>query len=387
MNFKKLFYLGLFGTTALTGCATGIGDNWYKTDTEKALLYWTVGDFNNAIQSAHHALQDNPSDPYALMVSGYSYDALGYPNQSRRYYEDLLRSETTDKGIFFAVKNMQPEPLKKAAAVRLELQEMKNRPYTEVLPDTNLNKFTDYALNQHVTTQNGDQLTLKKSEIQGGLDMLTEADRNIVERFLIFTRLRNEKYVTREEWENRRTVNLGGLLPYTLTPAGLGLDLASPGGDVIIQRLNQLRYALEMRAITPREHATEREIILEALLPSNPSKRMMSTPPPQNVLDGATALRRIETLQRLGLITKPEADAEKKAIEKLIYAKLGMSEGGEANPSAAKCIRSCLAEPAPKCPAAKPAVKKKAKLKAKPVVKSCPCPNATEEPKKEEDKK
>lgn len=379
MKIKKLLCLGLLGTTALTGCATGIGDSWYKTDTEKALLYWTVGDFNSAIQSAYHALQDNPKDPYALMVSGYSYDALGYPNQSRRYYEDLLRSEATEKGIFFAVKNMQPEPLKKAAAIRLEMQEMKNRPYTEVLPDTNLNKFNDYALNQHVTTQNGDRVTLAKSEMKGGLDMLTEADRNVVDRFLIFTRLRDEKYVTKEEWENRRTVNLGGLLPYSLTPAGLGLNLPSPGGDVIIQRLNQLRYALEMRAITPREHATEREIILEALLPSNPSKRMMPTPPPQDVLEGATALRRIETLQRVGLITPKEAESEKKAIEKLIYAKLGMSDGGEANPSAAKCIRSCLAEPAPKCPAAKPAVKKKIKKKAKPVVNACSCPAATTE--------
>ena len=109
--------------------------------------------------------------------------------------------------------------------------------------------------------------SVSRETIKGGLDMLEEGDRNLVLRFLTFNRLRDEKYVTPDEWLSRRTVNLGGLLPYTLTPAAKGLDLPAPTGDVIVGRLNALREALEMRAITPREHAAEREIILEALLP------------------------------------------------------------------------------------------------------------------------
>ena len=222
----------------------------------------------------------------------------------------------------------------------------------------------------------------EQETIKGGLDMLEEGDRNIVLRFLIFTRLRDEKYVTPDEWLSRRTVNLGGLLPYTLTPAAKGLDLPSPTGDVIVGRLNALREALEMRAITPREHAAEREIILEALLPSNPFYRMDAVPPPRDILEGATALRRIEMLQNLGLITPEEAKKEKDAIEKLTYAKIGMSGGdGKPNEAAAKCIQKCLSAPATPCPAAaKPAAKpaaKKAKAKkaaVAPVKKKSACP-------------
>ena len=208
--------------------------------------------------------------------------------------------------------------------------------------------------------------------------MLNEGDRNIVMRFLTFKRLRDERYVTEQEWLNRRTVNLGGLLPYTLTPAGLGLDLPAPDGNVIVERLDALRNALEMRAITPREHAAEREIILEALLPSNPFYRMNPKAPPKDILEAATALRQVETLKNLGLITPVETKSETAAIEKLTYAKIGMTGGGQATPTAAKCIQKCLSAPATPCPAvSKPAPKKKAvkaKSKPKPKPQTCPCP-------------
>lgn len=200
--------------------------------------------------------------------------------------------------------------------------------------------------------------------IKGGLDMLSEGDRNIVLRFLTFIRLRDEKYVTEEEWQTRRSVNLGGLLPYTLSPAGKGLDLPAPSGDVIVGRLNALRNALEIRAITPREHAAEREIILEALLPSNPFYRMDPAPVPQDILEGATALRRVETLQNLKLITPAEAKKEKAAIEKLTYAKIGMTgSDGQSRPETAKCIQKCLSVPCTPCAPVKKAVAKKTTVK------------------------
>ena len=74
------------------------------------------------------------------------------------------------------------------------------------------------------------------------------------------------------------------------------------------RKYSSLRNALEIRAITPREHAAEREIILEALLPSNPFYRMDPAPVPKDILEGATALRRVEMLKNLKLIS----DAEEK---------------------------------------------------------------------------
>ena len=133
-----------------------------------------------------------------------------------------------------------------------------------------------------------------------------------------------------------------------------------------------MRDALEIRAITPREHAAEREIILEALLPSNPFYRMDPVPVPRDILEGATALRRVEMLQNLKLITPAEAKKEKAAIEKLTYAKIGMTgSDGQSRPETAKCIQKCLSVPCTPCaPATKSVVKKTAVKKAAPAKKA-----------------
>lgn len=379
----------------ICGCSTP-GDSLFKTKTENAILSWSVGNHEQAIYYAKKALGDNPNDSYAMMVAALSYESLGYPQKARSYYEDIVMEGSDVVGVFGAVRNMPAEDLKKAAQERVKMMDEKKYPFAVMNPQTNTASFTPaafpvpnvIAVSTAVSPSgSSEQLTVVKQEpIKGGIDMLSENDRNVVMRFLTFKRLRDEKYVTEEEWTTRRTVNLGGLLPYTLTPAGQGLDLPSPSADVIIARLNALRNALEMRAITPREHAAEREIILEALLPSNPFYRMMPAPPPQDILDGATALRRIEMLKNLGLITAAEAKKEAAAIEKLTYAKLGMTEGGKAYPDASKCIQKCLAAPAQPCVPA-PAVKKAAPVKKKAVVKKaapkpapkpqaqyCPCP-------------
>ena len=364
---KNLLKIGTFAALTLTAACSTPGETWRKTATEQALIFWSTGNFERAVDYAQKALKDNPQDPYALMVAGMSYDSLGYPNQSRRYYEDILMSGTTAVGVLSAVKSMPAEDLKKGAKERLQMMELKKRPFAVVNPQTGMPTFTDALKAQPAQT----------SAVKGGFDMLSEGDRNIVMRFLTFKRLRDERYVTEQEWLNRRTVNLGGLLPYTLTPAGLGLDLPAPDGNIIVGRLDALRNALEMRAITPREHAAEREIILEALLPSNPFYRMNPKAPPKDILESATALRRIEMLKNAGLITPAEAKSEKAAIEKLTYAKIGMTGGGQTAPNAAKCIQKCLSAPATPCPAvSKPAPKKKtvrAAAKPKPKPQTCPC--------------
>lgn len=399
---QKLLNAGSFAVLTasvfLGGCSTP-GSSLFKTATEQSILNWSTGNYEEAIHYADKALKKNPKDSYAMMVAALSYDGLGYPHKSRRYYEDIVLQDTQDMGVFGAVRNMPPEELKKAATTHLKQMEDKSRPFAVVRPDTHMAIFTDDAFTgsnvpvkvtvTEIPTATGTVAIAagpKTEVIKGGLDMLSEGDRNVIQRYLTFIRLRDEKYVTEDEWLTRRSVNLGGLLPYTLTSAGLGMDLPSPEGDVIIARLNALRNALEMRAITPREHAAEREVILEALLPSNPFYRMDPIAPPQDVLEGATALRRIEMLKNLKLITPDEAKKEAAAIEKLIYAKLGMAGDGKSNPAAAKCIQKCLSAPANLCPpAAKPAakktttVKKKAASPAKKPVepvpnKMCPCP-------------
>lgn len=346
----------------ICGCSTP-GSSLFKTDTEQSILSWSAGNHEDAVHYAQKALQDNPNDTYAMMVAGLSYESLGYPNRARAFYEQAAASDSVAVGMFGAVRNVPAEELKKAAATRLSAMNLPQAPLAVIDPSTQTAAFTAAAFPAQVRVVTEKTASAAPQEkIKGGLDMLSEGDRNIVLRFLTFIRLRDEKYVTEEEWRTRRSVNLGGLLPYTLSPAGKGLDLPAPSGDVIVGRLNALRDALEIRAITPREHAAEREIILEALLPSNPFYRMDPVPVPRDILEGATALRRVEMLQNLKLITPAEAKKEKAAIEKLTYAKIGMTgSDGQSRPETAKCIQKCLSVPCTPCaPATKPAVKKTA---------------------------
>lgn len=356
----------------ICGCSTP-GSSFFKTDTEQSILSWSAGNHENAVHYAQKALQDNPNDTYAMMVAGLSYESLGYPNRARAFYEQAAASDSVAVGMFGAVRNVPAEELKKAAATRLSAMNLPQAPLAVIDPSTQTAAFTAAAFPAQVRVVTEKTASAAPQEkIKGGLDMLSEGDRNIVLRFLTFIRLRDEKYVTEEEWRTRRSVNLGGLLPYTLSPAGKGLDLPAPSGDVIVGRLNALRDALEIRAITPREHAAEREIILEALLPSNPFYRMDPVPVPRDILEGATALRRVEVLQNLKLITPAEAKKEKAAIEKLTYAKIGMTgSDGQSRPETAKCIQKCLSVPCTPCaPATKSVVKKTAVKKAAPAKKA-----------------
>lgn len=379
---KTSAFLGVF---ALCGCLTG------KTATEEAILSLSYGDFDKAAAYSDKALKDDPNDAYALMVAGIAYDNLGYPNRSRRYYEDVVAlSDASQTGMFGQFKKAPPQELRAIAAQRLNFMEQKERPFAKVDADTGLAVFAKSGDDASViTVEAGEKLSpkgaesfvIEKRSVKGGLDMLDEGDRNVVQRFLTFIRLRDEKLVTQEEWQIRRSVNLGGLMPYSLQPAGQGLDLPAPEADKIIRRLDALRAALEIRAITPQEHAAEREIILEALLPSKPRSLMAPKALPNGIMDGAKMLRRIETLQRMGLITPAEAAAEKKATENLIYARLGMTGGQKANENAAPCIQKCLrqtqtcpqAAPKKAAPAKKKTVKKTVKRKAAPAPQSCSC--------------
>ena len=359
----------------ICGCSSP-GDALFKTDTERSILKWSTGNYEDAVHYAQRALRDEPDDAYAMMVAGLSYERLGYPNRARAFYEQAAHTQGDAVGVFGSIRNTPAEEVKKAAAERLEALTLTKNPIAVVDAETQTAVFASAA---YAEARAANQKPAPET-VKGGLDMLTEGDRNLVMRFLTFIRLRDEKYATEDEWQKRRAVNLGGLLPYTLTPAGKGMDLPAPSGDAIIGRLNALREALEMRAITPREHAAEREIILEALLPADPFYRMKPEPVPQDLLQGATALRRLETLRNLGLITAAEAKKEKAAVEKLTYAKIGMTGAdGQSAPEVSKCVQKCVSAPASPCPAVKKTApaKKKAAVKKKAAPKkttpACPC--------------
>ncbi|MEQ9448011.1 MAG: SPOR domain-containing protein, partial [Rhodospirillaceae bacterium] len=128
----------------------------------------------------------------------------------------------------------------------------------------------------------------------------------------------DEELITREEYAERRDANIGALLPYTQDPPAAGLSRSVPSTDAIVARLAALKRAFEMRAITAQQHALERTMILNALLPQRPDPRSEPEPPPRDVIAGAAKVGHLEVFRRQGLISGPELEAEKAAIEQIL---------------------------------------------------------------------
>ena len=189
-----------------------------------------------------------------------------------------------------------------------------------------------------------------KSSALGPGDMaLTSGQKNVVQRFQTLRRLQNESLITEEEFDRRRNANVGALLPYTHDPAGVGLERSVPSADAISARLAALRRSFEMRAITAQQHALERTMILNALLPEVPEERSVRQPPPRDVLEGAAMVGYLEALRTDRLITTNEFDDEKAAIDQVLRTGLLPSQ------TMAKSGGAARKAPAPQTASVKPA--------------------------------
>ena len=169
-----------------------------------------------------------------------------------------------------------------------------------------------------------------------GLDDLPmkAGEKNVVQRFETLRRLKDESLITDDEYARRRAANIGALLPYTRDPGGVGLERSVPSSDAIIARLAGLRRAFEMRAISAAQHALERTMILNALLPEAPEERDEQKAPPADVIEGAAMVGRLEGLRAKNLITTAELDAERDAIEHVLRTGLLPSQETGANKKA-----------------------------------------------------
>jgi len=192
----------------------------------------------------------------------------------------------------------------------------------------------------------------KPARLSPGDMSLTTGQRNVLQRFQTLRRLQEEALITEEEFGRRRSMNLGALLPYTHDPAGVGLERSVPGADAISARLAALRRAFESRAITAQQHALERTMILNALLPEIPDERGMRQPPPRDVLEGAAMVGYLEALRADRLITSGEFDSEKTAIDQVLRTGLlpsqTLARGGEKKAAA---TQTAAVKPAPAPPA------------------------------------
>ena len=350
-------------TVLLCSCAnfafqdtTAVKETAKESNTDKAIVYMVKGDLDSALLNVTAALKDNPDDPYALMVAGIVYDMMGIPHKARRYYEDIIEGKYTETSMLDNFSFNAPKPLNEAALKRLKAIEVKKVPFaihgTEVItPEMeNLNgarpnmtsaydakteqasmlgggngmndtyiKASKQFNAQPVSVENsyGTNDTNAKT-IYAGNQIFSGTDKNIVNRFVTFKRLFDEGLVTKEEYLARRTPNIGGLMPLSNPQPSIGIDRPIPDPEVIVDRLKALKTAFEIKAISAREYASERNLILDSLLPPAFKDKMVPPKPPEDILAGAEAIRRLEVLREQGLISDSELEKEKKAVERVV---------------------------------------------------------------------
>ena len=337
-----------------------------------ATVAYSQGKFSEAENHVINALNDNPKNPQALMVGALVYEQLGRPNRARQYYEDLM-IYGGDATTVLGSQGGTPVKMTELAQKRLRLINVKQSKL--VIEDQNGTKVfniskeagkaqrrsaIEEALFLREKRNIANQQPSTAEELQAVEVLFSEPEQNVISRFLILKELAEKDLVTKEEFLNARNTNIGGLLPLTHTPPAYGVDKSVPSPDLIIERINALKEAVESRAITPREFSAERDVIIEALLPPTPRQRMKPKAPSRDILGAAKDLRKLEILYDLQLITSKEKAKEKQAIEKY----LGVNRA----PSTKAATANNSAQPAPQtAPTTAPTIGAKEVMPVSPV--------------------
>jgi hypothetical protein len=133
---------------------------------------------------------------------------------------------------------------------------------------------------------------------------------NIISRFETLASLRSQELITSKEYNTRRNVNIGALLPLTSPPPSIGLERRLPTTQQFAERLRAIKRSVEMRAITVAQHSSERSMILDNILPKTPASVAFH----KRTHQGTTQW--INKLRTLNLISSAEYSRENIVIHK-----------------------------------------------------------------------
>lgn len=313
----------------ISSCASLFDENLKgQKQAELATSYFSQGNFEKAEQQAKLALRENPNQTQALLIEALVAEATARPNKARANYEQLILLNSNETTVL-TTQDMIPVKVADVANKRLRFINIKDSEI--IMEDIDGNKVfnikKDRAMQQSKSAIE-EALFVKESKNINNSKATTEAnvkaieilfsdgEKNTVSRFLILKELAENNLITKEEFLSARTTNLGGLLPLTNQAPAAGLNNSVPSPDVIIERINTLKDGLEDRSLSSKEFSAERNLIVEALLPTNPRARIAPKAPAKDILTAAKDLRKLEVLFELNLITSKEKDREKAAIEK-----------------------------------------------------------------------
>jgi tetratricopeptide (TPR) repeat protein len=326
---------------ALGGCATE--GKWWFFDapgfqrTEEAELgFAEMAKGNYAIAENHFqkALKADPKDVHALLGAGLLYQNVGQTAKAREMYEAVLALKPPDAQQFIMLSNLSTRPIAQVAANNLAMLEggaaaegmapgapgqpaRAAQPLRPMTPGTQAPTIVAPAPARMAT-----QPVMAAGPVAPAMappsPRFAEGDANIASRFATLRALRDQGLITPEEFNARRQANVGALVPLTAPPPAAGLDRPVPSTDQIVGRLRAIGRALETRAISVNQHAAERTIILDALMPAAPSVVANPGVPPRGLMEAADAVRRLEQVREAGLLTADEYARERKAVDTAI---------------------------------------------------------------------
>ena len=323
-------------------------------EAELGIAQLAKGNFVTAEAHFQKALKANPRDVDALLGAGILYQNTGQLTKSREMYEAVLALRPDEGQQFVVWNNLSTRPASQIASVNLSLLDSGEVPSAVRLgqppagfpgaPATvsaapagrgvQAAPTGSFAAPPPMAAQPMQQqaMAAPSSEVMS-VTALEGGDKNVVSRFATVKALRDQGLVTPEEFTTRRNANIGALLPLTSPPPSAGLDRPVPTTEQISGRLRAIGRALELRAISVSQHAAERNMILDALMPAAPVRLRNNMPPPQGLMEAADMVRRLEQLRDGGYISSDEYTRERAAIEKAMQPEAPKMVSAQAAPT------------------------------------------------------
>lgn len=315
---------------------------------ELGLAELAKGNFGAAETHFNNALERNPGDVHALLGAGMLYKHTGRTTKAREMFEAILALRPERSKQLVVWSDLTARPISEIASVNLALLEsggvlgemgggrQATTPGslavtfgTEVaqpMPGTG-SIVGGAATGRPLATTMGaiPQSPATSASAAAEFAGFGGGEGNIVSRFTTLVALRDQGLITEDEFQTRRQANIGALLPLTSPPAAVGLDRPVPDTEQISGRLRALGRALEMRAISIRQHASERSMIVDALMPAAPVSVASPALPPRGLMEAADAVRRLEWLNANGFISIDEYAKERAAIESALRSAPGVA--------------------------------------------------------------
>lgn len=279
-----------------------LNEQFWETDevsrvpaTNAGLALLVKGDLAAADRLLGEALASNPKDAYALAAAGFVAEQAGDDRRARQLYTVIVGLNPPPTGMFMVPGEAVAGTVADIARIKLSQPTMTRNSVAGSAPT-------------------GQKSVAETADVMHD-DGLSAPERNKITRFEILNRLLAEAFITPNEHAARRVANLGALLPLTQQPPAAGLGRPVPNADDLIGRMRAIGRAMAMGTIGPPQHAEERELILDALLPRKVRLAASAANPPRTDIDASAYFARLQAAIDADVISDVEYAAEFKAIQ------------------------------------------------------------------------